>query len=143
MAMSTGADEDVITEINVTPLVDVCLVLVIIFMAVAPFALQVGIKVLESRAKTAIGKVTAAENVQARLSRDGRLTINGRASGWERLDQDLTSALASSRDRTVIVTADDKNRVGEVVAILDAAKVAGAAKVAIMKSGGGSGAGGR
>jgi len=45
MAMGSGKPEEPITEINVTPLVDVCLVLVIIFMAVAPFAVTAGISV--------------------------------------------------------------------------------------------------
>ena len=50
MAGGGGGREEPITAINVTPLVDVCLVLVIIFMAVAPMAVTLGIKVLETRA---------------------------------------------------------------------------------------------
>ena len=130
---SDGADEP-ITAINVTPLVDVCLVLVIIFMAVAPFALTVGIKVLESRAKTAEGKASAEENVQIKLTVDGKITINGRAVDPLLLQPEIVKAVAASKDKMVIVTADDANRVGQVVEVLDAAQQAGALKLAILKS---------
>src|SRR5579885_3295698 len=110
MAIGAGAKgEGPITAINVTPLVDVCLVLVIIFMAVAPMAVTLGIKVLESRASTAEGKASAEENVNVK-----------------------------SKDKTVIVSADAKNHVGQVVEVLDASKQAGALKLAVMKAEGGS-----
>ena len=125
-------DGDPITDINVTPLVDVSLVLVIIFMAIAPFALQSGIKVLETKAKAAVGKVSASENVTIRLSKDGVLTINGKETTKQGLPGAIAEALAASKDRMVTLTADDENLVGDVVEVLDAAKQAGAAKIAIM-----------
>ena len=125
-------DGDPITDINVTPLVDVSLVLVIIFMAIAPFAMQSGIKVLESKAKAAVGKVSASENVSIRLSKDGRIAINGKDAAREGLLGALSEALAASKDRMVTLSADDENIVGDVVEVLDAAKQAGAQKIAIM-----------
>src|SRR3569832_1630583 len=77
MAGGAQKDDEPITAINVTPLVDVCLVLVIIFMAVAPMAVTLGIKVLETRAGNAEGKSSVDENVQVRVSLDGSLTVNG------------------------------------------------------------------
>lgn len=125
-------DGDPITDINVTPLVDVSLVLVIIFMAIAPFAMQAGIKVLETKAKAAVGKVSASENVSIRLSKDGAVSVNGKASAMEGLAAVLAEALTASKDRMVTLSADDENLVGDVVAVLDAAKQAGALKIAIM-----------
>lgn len=125
-------DGDPITDINVTPLVDVSLVLVIIFMAIAPFALQSGIKVLESKAKAAVGKVSASENVSVRLTKDGRVVVNGQEAERAGLTAALAAALAASKDRMVTLSADDDNLVGDVVEVLDAAKQAGAAKIAIM-----------
>lgn len=125
-------DGDPITDINVTPLVDVSLVLVIIFMAIAPFAMQSGIKVLESKAKAAVGKVSASENVSVRLSKDGRVAVNGKEAERAGLAAALAAALASSKDRMVTLSADDENFVGDVVEVLDAAKQAGASKIAIM-----------
>ena len=127
-------DGDAITEINITPLVDVCLVLVIIFMAVAPFALTVGINVLETRPKASEGKAGIDENVTVNLSEDGRLTVNGAPVEFPALRDSLLAALAKSKDRMVVISAAEKNRVGQVVDILDTAQQSGARKLAILKS---------
>jgi biopolymer transport protein ExbD len=131
---ASDKDGDPITAINVTPLVDVCLVLVIIFMAVAPFAISLGINVLESRSKASTGKASAEENVSVKLTKDGRITINGALVKDSELGIKLVSALAKSKDKMVIVTADDENRVGEVVEVLDTARLSGAQKLAILKN---------
>ena len=113
--------QDGITDINMTPLVDVCLVLVIIFMAVAPFAVQLGIQVLESGAKAQVGKVTASENVTVVLTEDGAIRVNNLATPADQLEARIAQALQNSRDKMVIVTAGALNKVGQVVDILDAA----------------------
>jgi biopolymer transport protein ExbD len=135
MAGTTDKADEPITAINVTPLVDVCLVLVIIFMAVAPMAVTLGLKVLETRAKAGTqGKAGIDDNVSVKLTSEGKLTINGAEIAPETLEQALQAAVAKSKDGMVIVTADDTNRVGQVVTILDTAKQAGAKKLAILKS---------
>lgn len=133
MAGSSNADEP-ITDINLTPLVDVSLVLVIIFMAVAPFALQAGIKVLQSKASAQVGKVSLSESVQVRLSKEGRLTLNGAEISRENYPGEVAKALVKSDDKFVIVKADTENRVGQVVGLLDEARQAGALKMALMKN---------
>ena len=131
---ASGGDDEPITDINVTPLVDVSLVLVIIFMAVAPFAIQSGIQVLQSKAKVSAGKASLTENVQVVLREDGTLTVNGKPAEFAGLFATLQEALASAKDRMVVVNAGGKNQVGQVVLILDTARQAGATKVAILKS---------
>ena len=140
MAIGSGAKgEEPITAINVTPLVDVCLVLVIIFMAVAPFAVTMGIKVMESHGKvSATGKAGIDDNVSVRLTSAGKLTVNGREVAAEQLGAAIQQALAKSKDHMVIITADEENHVGQVVSILDQARQVGAEKLAIMKAEGGS-----
>ena len=132
---SQKADEP-ITAINVTPLVDVCLVLVIIFMAVAPMAVTLGIKVLESRPSTAEGKASADENVSIRITEDGGISVNGVKTDGITFRTILAAALTRSKDKMVVITADSRNKVGLVVEVLDASKQAGAVKLAIMKSSG-------
>lgn len=134
MASTSQKADEPITEINLTPLVDVCLVLVIIFMAVAPMALTAGISVLHSRAKAAEGKTALTENVQVKLALNGGITINGAAVLPENILQKMSEALERSKDKMVMVSADVGNHVGQVVGILDMAKQCGAAKVAILKS---------
>lgn len=134
MGVSTNNSEEPITEINLTPLVDVSLVLVIIFMAVAPFALQAGIKVLQSKASAQVGKVSVSDSVQVKLSREGRLTLNGAEVAREAYFAAVAKALEKSPDKFVIVKADTENRVGQVVALMDEARQAGALKLALMRN---------
>ncbi len=138
MAGSAQKEDEPITQINVTPLVDVCLVLVIIFMAVAPMAVTLGIKVLESRPSNAEGKASVDENVQVKLGLDGVITVNGTKTDGLTFRGVLAGALTHSKDKMVIVTADSKNHVGQVVEILDASKQAGALKLSVMKADGGT-----
>ena len=138
MAGAAQKEDEPITAINVTPLVDVCLVLVIIFMAVAPMAVTLGIKVLESRASNQEGKASVDENVQIKIALDGAITVNGIKTDGMTFRSTLTGALTRSKDKMVIVTADARNHVGQVVEVLDASKQAGALKLAVMKAEGGS-----
>ena len=134
MGMSSGSSEDPITDINLTPLVDVSLVLVIIFMAVAPFAIQAGIKVLQSKASAQVGKVSMSESVQVKLTKDGMLTLNGKQLAREDYPAAVAAALLKSADKFVIVKADTGNKVGQVVGLMDEAKQAGALKMALMRN---------
>lgn len=134
MGVSTNNSEEPITEINLTPLVDVSLVLVIIFMAVAPFALQAGIKVLQSKASAQVGKVSLSDSIQVKLSKEGRLTLNGEELAREAYPAAVAKALEKSADKFVIVKADTENRVGQVVGLMDEARQAGALKLALMRN---------
>ena len=134
MAFSTNKSDDAITDINVTPLVDVSLVLVIIFMAVAPFAVQSGIKVLQSKASAQVGKVSLSDSVQVKLTAEGRVTLNGVEVRLPEFPLSIARVLAASKDKFVLIKADDGNKVGEVVSLMDAAKQAGAVKMALMKN---------
>ena len=129
--MQTGSQGS-ITEINVTPLVDVCLVLVIIFMVIAPFVLQAGIEIATTRVGAAKGKVAMGENVRVLLNDKGGLRVNGRKVSWEELGQVLREAIAVSRDKLVSLDASRKAKVGQVVEILDTSKQNGALRLALV-----------
>ncbi len=122
-----------ITEINVTPLVDVCLVLVIIFMVLTPFAMQAGIDVAGSKVGAARGEAAVSENVSVVLKDNGALQVNGRPVSWEALPGAIRQALAHSRDGLVSVNASPKADVGQVVDILDASKQSGAKRLALLQ----------
>ena len=134
MGFSTNNSDEAITDINVTPLVDVSLVLVIIFMAVAPFAVQAGIKVLQSKASAQVGKVSLSESIQVKLTAAGAIKLNDAEVTVLDFPARIAQALQASKDKFVIIKADDGNKVGEVVTLMDAAKQAGALKMALMKN---------
>jgi len=121
-----------ITDINVTPLVDVCLVLVIIFMVIAPMAMQAAIEVAGSRKGAAKGESAVAQNVTVALDDKGKLSVNGRTVAREELEGAIAKALTKSKDRLVSVDASPKADVGRVVDVLDSAKQSGAKRVALL-----------
>ena len=128
-----ASDQDAaITDINVTPLVDVALVLVIIFMAVSPFMLQAGLQVQESKAGAATGKASLEQNVQISLTEDNKILVNGENVLLADLPSSLRERIPKSKDGLVTLQAEKCNRVGQIVEILDIAKQAGAKKVAIL-----------
>ena len=132
MAGASIESDDPITDINVTPLVDVCLVLVIIFMVIAPMAMQSGIEVASSKVGAAKGEAALAENVTVVLDSMGHVTVNGRGVTWEELGDTVAAALKKSKDHLVSVDATPKAEVGRVVEILDIVKQRGARRVALL-----------
>ena len=121
-----------ITDINVTPLVDVCLVLVIIFMVIAPFALQAGIEVASTRMGAAKGLAAVNRNVRVKIDAQGRLQVNEAPVGWDALAPTLRQALNRSVDKLVSLDAAAQVEVGEVVEVLDISKQEGARRLALL-----------
>lgn len=125
--------EEELNKINVTPLVDVCLTLVIIFMVVAPFIMQTGIKITSTKTGESKGKVAQEENVTVQLSAEGIIKINGQPVSWDELPGVLKVAIAKSKDQMVMLLASPDNQVKQIVEILDCARQEGAKKLTILK----------
>jgi biopolymer transport protein TolR len=131
--MSMGSTEKgAITDINVTPLVDVSLVLVIIFMVTAPMVMQAGIIVASSKVDAAEGQVSQNESVALRLTAKG-IYLNELPVTLETLPPLLTAKLKVNKKKVVTITADDDVKHGVVVEVLDIAKQSGAEGLSIMK----------
>lgn len=125
-------EDDLLSKANVTPLVDVSLVLVIIFMIMSPIIMQTGIKISEQRKKIAAkGKCSVSENVTVNLTSDNKILINGKEVLWNNLNIELKKSIENSKNKYVILTADNHNKVYQVVEILDIAKQNGAVKLSI------------
>ena len=126
-------ETEYISAPNITPLVDVSLILVIIFMVTAPMLMQAGIRVLESKTGAAVGKHAVSENICISLKASGELTLDGKRVEWKALPRELRKALKKSKDKLVAITAEKENMVDDVVRILDISRQNGAKKLAIMK----------
>jgi biopolymer transport protein TolR len=131
MSMGAGT-KDAITDINVTPLVDVSLVLVIIFMVTAPMMMQAGIIVASSKVDAAEGQVSQNESVALRLTAEA-IYLNDRPVTLETLPPLLTAKLKVNKKKVVTITADDDVKHGIVVSVLDISKQSGAEGLSIMK----------
>ena len=123
-----------IVTINLTPLVDVSLVLVVIFMATAPMFLQSGI-IVTSGEKKIITKVkpTAArsDNIVIKLAKD-EIWLNQHLTTEAELEGLLKRMLAESKTRRVIVNPSRKVKHGQVIRVMDIAKQSGADNLVIL-----------
>ena len=118
-----------LAEINVTPLVDVMLVLLIISMVAAPM-LERSINLDLPTTKTA-SEIQKARYIVS-LDRDGKLTINERPVHPELLQERMKSLAATQPDETVYLRADKQIPYGEVLSVMDRIRNAGIARVALV-----------
>ena len=122
-------DEKMISEINVTPLTDVALVLVIVFMVTTPLILQGGIHVKLPAATTA--DTTPQRNITISLTTDNKIYVNDKLTDLNSLQPYLEDKLKTEKEKLIIINADRAVMHGDVVRIMDIAKKAGATKLAI------------
>jgi biopolymer transport protein ExbD len=120
----------IFAEINMIPLIDVSLILLIIFMVITPFLVQSQIQV--SLPKAATGTKGADEEVlKVQIGADGEIAVDGKKVKFQRLEKELMLRLSKSYKKTVLLEADKSVSVEKVVAVLDAAKKLGAGKIGI------------
>ena len=122
------------SEINVTPLVDVCLVLLIIFMVMTPKTVpEISVRVPpESKIKKR--KPTESDTLVLGLGKEGGITLNRNPiSGHDELEDQITKILKNRDKKVVFIDFDDDANYGQAVEILDLAKRSGANVLGIMK----------
>ena len=123
-----------VTNINLTSMVDVCLTLVIIFMVSYPLVMQSGIKVSTPSMKKARTVTEETElKAEINLKEDYTIELNGYAIPPELLSDSLKSLMAASKNKLVVVSAEENVLHDHVVAILDEAKHCGAEQLSIIK----------
>ena len=119
-----GEGEDIVAEINVTPLTDVFLVLLIIFMVTSSVIANTGKKVDLPEAVQQSSTPPKAVNVT--ITEDGTVQVNDTVVPMEKLRLHLEKALKESDDKTVILRGDRKVVLEQAVFVLDQAQLAGA-----------------
>ena len=127
-AQDPGQNSDIVAEINITPLTDIFLVLLIIFMITSSAIVESGGKVnLPAAAKTQ----TVTRGTTVTLTPAREIYVNQMKVTEADFETVLRNALSANTDRTVILRGDREVVLGEVVKILSLAKKAGAAEIAI------------
>jgi biopolymer transport protein ExbD len=122
-------DDDLISGINITPLVDIVLVLLIIFMVTATYIVREAIEVDLPRAAHA-GEA-AGTTLAVVLTRDGVIYVDGVRRTEEELSARTREAVAKDKDTRAIISADRASLHGAVVRVIDLLKGAGVSRFAI------------
>ena len=124
-----GDDDDLISGINVTPLVDVVLVLLIVFMVTATYIVRAAIEVELPR--VAQGGESTGALLSVVLTRDGATYLDGVRRSDAELAERTREAVAKDRDARVLISADKGALHGAVVHVIDVLRGAGATRFAI------------
>ncbi len=125
MAMNPGNDDNMMSEINVTPLVDVMLVLLTVFIVTAPLLMNaVPVKLPKATASVSI---TQLKNARISITDDGDIYFNDAMLAIPELDVRLRRA-AGNQDFSLEILADEKVEYGVVAKVMAAIQRAGIAK---------------
>lgn len=134
MRKSTESDLETLNEVNVIPLADVCLTLVIIIMVISPMVMQSMIQVQPSQAVSGKFKGVALNEAPIFVDITAKgTTMNNKLMATEyELYRALQLGLGKSKDRTVLISSAEDVRYEHVVRILDIVKQSGAMSLSLV-----------
>ena len=124
-----GHQRGSLADINVTPLVDVVLVLLIIFMVTAPM-MQRGVDVQLPRAESATGQ--EEQRIIVTIDRTNRIYLNETSMPLNELEQHLSAVASGYKDPFVYLRADESVAYGRVMTVMDRIKKAGIERVGLV-----------
>ena len=143
MAMDLGSKGSLKADINVTPLVDVMLVLLIIMMIVAPL-LQKGVDVRLPVAANSADKPETQDQTVLAIKADKTLWVNGVQVRETELRQRVEEVLESKKEKIILIKADEDVEYGAVMGAMDELRQGGIEDMGLIterKVGGGAGGG--
>jgi biopolymer transport protein TolR len=143
MAMDLGgAKGGVKADINVTPLVDVMLVLLIIMMLITPMLNQ-GVAMRLPQASNTQDKPTTQDNTTVAVGKDGSMYLNSKPVTEADMVSKVTEALESKKEKVVFIKADEEALYSAVMTAMDQLHQAGVEDIALIterkRAGGGGG----
>src|SRR5262245_60499218 len=131
MAMSVGSAGGVRSDINITPLVDVVLVLLIIFMVVTPLT-QMGYGVqVPPKVETAV-PTPPSDQLIVRMDAEGRTFINKEQIPYSEFGRRLQQALTNRGSKVIFFAADGSQTYGKVADFMDLCRDSGAQNLGIV-----------
>ncbi len=130
MAMKAGGGDDLNSEINVTPMVDIMLVLLIIFMITAPM-MNTGVS-LELPQVTAQNVEDPEGKLVLSIAKDDKIFLGGTQVKWKELEAKLKTNERVQKESALYIEADNALLYGRVVTAMAIAKNAGVAKVMML-----------
>ena len=126
-----GAKGGVKSDINVTPLVDVMLVLLIIMMLITPMLNQ-GVAMRLPQATNSADKPTTQDNTTVAVAKDGSLYVNSKPVSEGEMASKITEALEGKKEKVVYIKADEEALYSAVMTAMDQLHQAGVEDIALI-----------
>ena len=132
MAMDLGgAKGGVKADINVTPLVDVMLVLLIIMMLITPMLNQ-GVAMRLPEATNSVDKPTTQDNTVIAISKDGSVYLNAKPISEAELATKISEALEIKKEKSVFIKADEEAAYSAIMETMDQLRQAGVEDIGLI-----------
>jgi biopolymer transport protein ExbD/biopolymer transport protein TolR len=122
-----------VADINVTPMVDVMLVMLIIFMVITPMLSKgVSVELVKTQHPIAMQAADKSDSIVCAVTRDGKTFLNTTATPPEDLPAKVKDLLSNRLDKTVFVKADARARYERVVDVVDNLRAAGVDQLGLL-----------
>jgi len=132
MAFGGATTGGVRSDINITPLVDVVLVLLIIFMVATPMLIKDLDLTVPEKAETTIATPTTANQVVVSVTKEGQVQINREPVAESLLTEKIHDLMTTRSQKLVFFDIDDDANYGEAMHVMDVCRGAGAKTLGIM-----------
>lgn len=129
MALLPGGDDDEIGYINITPMVDVLLVLLVIFMVTANFLKQESVNINLPKVNAADPNV--AQSIQVALTKDGKLLMEGMDTTEDALIRKLSQESKYRPNMRVTLSADERLAYGSIARVMGLIRQSGVTRIAL------------
>lgn len=127
-SFNNDSDEPIV-DINITPFVDIILVVLIIFMVTTPIIMNPSIKI--QLPKAASGEETTKTELNISIAKTGKILVNGKEVNDSVLESETKALLAKNPNIQAIIAADKDVNHGTVIRVIDIVKSSGVSKFAI------------
>lgn len=129
MGNNNSDNDDIVADINMTPLIDIMLVLLIIFMVSSSAAIESGLDVSVPEVNAVNDKSDVTLVVS--LTKSGEIAVQGEKTTKDQLKDKITKALADLKTDSVILEGDGESNLMAAMEVMDVAKLAGAKNFSI------------
>ena len=130
MAFNSGNDDDLMAEINMTPLIDIMLVLLIIFMVTSSVAVDLGLDLSLPKSETS-AKSLSEKSVIISIGKDGKMVVEDQPATDETLIEVLKKNIVKKNSGFVVLKGDKSLSLEKILQVMDASKKSGATRFAI------------